>query len=567
MAARGTPYLAVEVRGTLPQRLLASCAAQAAAATWGRRLLLVWPDDDELATSFDELFAAPSPHALPRIRTADLALFPPRFWANLSNDHHAPAASASAAAAAPPFAALAAWHQGDDAPSGAAPPPGVYCRSGGGGLATPPLPQLASTAHMRQCLASLEPHAEVSALVTRHRAAAAAAAAVSFCERPAGAVADPMVGEPVVGEPVVIDPAAPAAAAAAAPVTAATVADGEDLAGGGAGSGGANVSFRVVCVACEAEGFVRAVGALRRLHPGRPCLLSGSHPARLPYLRARLRAVGTFSEAGGGGEGGSETGGGGDGSEGSEAGGEGDEGGEGGEGGAAMREVSPLRQESARRRCLARSAQRAPRCARLALAELLLLSLASPLLTSVGCAHSAVLTLLAPPDTPRYTGCTAVGAEGGPASPEEHAAFATVFHPLTTADAPPPAAPSPSIAAQAASTEGALTTALAFEASGLAARGSQVVVEHSPEVDALLPAEQRNATLLYVVPRKYTVLAFASRVGAQLAPTQPPPAVLVRTEYGGTVDLPAEMLVSEAMRRHAGAAERLSVRVTWRWAG
>ena len=41
--------------------------------------------------------------------------------------------------------------------------------------------------------------------------------------------------------------------------------------------------------------------------------------------------------------------------------------------------------------------------------------------------------------------------------------------------------------------------------------------------------------------------------------------VLVRTEFGGTVDLPAEMLVSEAVRRHAGAAERLSVRVTWRW--
>ena len=41
--------------------------------------------------------------------------------------------------------------------------------------------------------------------------------------------------------------------------------------------------------------------------------------------------------------------------------------------------------------------------------------------------------------------------------------------------------------------------------------------------------------------------------------------MLVRTEFGGTVDLPAEMLVSEAVRRHAGAAERLSVRVTWRW--
>ena len=121
------------------------------------------------------------------------------------------------------------------------------------------------------------------------------------------------------------------------------------------------------------------------------------------------------------------------------------------------------------------------------------------------------------------------------------------------------------MAAQAASVEGALTTAAAFQASGLAARGAQVVVEHTPEVDALLPAETRNATLLYVVPRKYTVLAFGSRVGAQLAPTQPPPAVLVRTEFGGTVDLPAEMLVSEAVRRHAGAAERLSVRVTWRW--
>jgi hypothetical protein len=245
---------------------------------------------------------------------------------------------------------------------------------------------------------------------------------------------------------------------------------------------------------------------------------------------------------------------------------------ESGNGGAALREVSPLRQESALRRCLARSAQRAPRCARLALAELLLLSRASPLLTSVGCPHSAVLTLLAPPDTPRYTGCTAAGAEGGPASREEQASFAAVFHPLP-ADAPPPATPPPpssiavSIAAQAASAEGALTTAVAFQASGLAARGSQVVVEHTPEVDALLPAEQRNATLLYVVPRKYTVLAFASRVGAQLAPTQPPPAVLVRTEYGGTVDLPAEMLVSEALRRHAGEAERLSVRATWRWAG
>ena len=237
-----------------------------------------------------------------------------------------------------------------------------------------------------------------------------------------------------------------------------------------------------------------------------------------------------------------------------------------------MRDVSPLRQESARRRCFARSAQRAPRCARLALAELLLLSLASPLLTSVGCPHSAVLTLLAPPGTPRYTGCTAAGAEGGGlASREEQASFAAKFHPLPTG-APPPAAPPPpsssiaaSIAAQASSAEGALTTTVAFQASGLAARGSQVVVEHTPEVDALLPAEQHNATLLYVVPRKYTVLAFASRVGAQLAPTQPPPAVLVRTEYGGTVDLPAEVLVSEAMRRHAGEAERLSVRVTWRW--
>ena len=99
MASRGTPFLAVEARGTLPQRLLASCAAQAAAAAWGRRLLLVWPDDDELATSFDELFAAPSPHALPRLRTADPALFPPRFWANLSNDHHAlPVATAAATA-------------------------------------------------------------------------------------------------------------------------------------------------------------------------------------------------------------------------------------------------------------------------------------------------------------------------------------------------------------------------------------------------------------------------------------------------------------------------------------
>ena len=90
MTARGTPYLAVEVRGTLPQRLLASCAAQAAAAAWGRRLLLVWPEDAQLAASFDELFAAPSPHALPRLRAADLALFPPRFWANLSDHHHAP---------------------------------------------------------------------------------------------------------------------------------------------------------------------------------------------------------------------------------------------------------------------------------------------------------------------------------------------------------------------------------------------------------------------------------------------------------------------------------------------
>ena len=309
---------------------------------------------------------------------------------------------------------------------------------------------------------------------------------------------------------------------------------------------------------------MRAVGALRRSHPDRPCLLSGSHPARLPYLRARLRAVGAFSKGRGGGEGGGAAAG----------------GGESDEGGAAVREVSPLRQESARRRCLARSAQRTPRCARLALAELLLLSLASPLLTSVGCAHSAVLALLAPPGTRRYTGCTAAGAKGGAdggpctarASREEHAAFAAAFHPLATA-APPPAAPPPrssiaaSMAAQAASVEGALTTAAAFQASGLAARGAQVVVEHTPEVDALLPAEQRNATLLYVVPRKYTVLAFGSRVGAQLAPTQPPPAVLLRTEYGGTVDLPAEMLVSEAVRRHAGAAERLSVRVTWRLAG
>ena len=87
MAARGTPYLAVEVRGTLPERLLASCAAQTAAAAWGRRLLLVWPEDAELAASFDELFAAPSPlfflpdfshphsHTHPR-RTENLACVP-----------------------------------------------------------------------------------------------------------------------------------------------------------------------------------------------------------------------------------------------------------------------------------------------------------------------------------------------------------------------------------------------------------------------------------------------------------------------------------------------------------
>ena len=550
MAVRGTPYLAVEVRGTLPERLLASCAAQAAATAWGRRLLLVWPEDAELAASFDELFAAPSPLALPRLRTADLALFPPRFWANLSDHHHA--LPAAAAAASPPSAALAARQlRDDDGPSSAALPPGAYYRSGEGGLAAPAVAQ--GAAQMRGCLASLEPRAEVSALVSRHRAAAAAAAAVSFCEQPAGPVADPSAEEPAAVEPVLIDLAPRGAAAAAA----AAVADGEDAASGGAGSG-ANASLpRQWCAACEAEGFVRAVGALRRSHPDRPCLLSGSHPARLPYLRARLRAVGTFAKGRGGGEGGSAAGG----------------GGASDEGGAAVREVSPLRRESARRRCLARSAQRTPRCARLALAELLLLALASPLLTSVGCAHSALLALLAPPGTRRYTGCTAAGAKGGAdggpctarASREEHAAFAAAFHPLPTAAPPPPAPPPPSMAAQAASVEGALTTAAAFQASGLAARGAQLVVEHTPEVDALLPAETRNATLLYVVPRKYTVLAFGSRVGAQLAPTQPPPAVLVRTEFGGTVDLPAEMLVSEAVRRHAGAAERLSVRVTWRW--
>ena len=99
----------------------------------------------------------------------------------------------------------------------------------------------------------------------------------------------------------------------------------------------------------------------------------------------------------------------------------------------------------------------------------------------------------------------------------------------------------------------------------LSAGRVQVVVEHTPEVDALLPVEQRNATLLYIVPRKYTVLAFASRVGAQLAPTQPPPTVLVRAVNGDTPRLPAEMLVSEALRHRVGEAERLSVYVTWQW--
>ena len=338
IVARGTPYLAVEVRGTLPQRLLASCSAQAAAAAWGRRLLLVWAEDEELATSFDELFAAPSPHELPRVRTADPALFPPRFWANLSNDHHAPTAAV-------------AWHEHDHAPLGAT-PLGAYYRW----LAAHPLPQLGSAARMRQCLTSLEPRHEVSALVSRHRATAAAATAVSFCERPAGAVVDPTIGEPVVVEPVAIDLTSQGAAEVApAAATAAAVADGEDAAGGA--SNGTNASLRVWCAACEAEGFVRAVGALRRLHPGRPCLLSGSHPVRLPYLRARLRAVGTFSEAGSSGSGGDSG-----------------EGGEGGEGRAAAREVSPLREEGARRRCLARSAQRTPRCARLALVEMLVLN-------------------------------------------------------------------------------------------------------------------------------------------------------------------------------------------------
>ena len=110
-----------------------------------------------------------------------------------------------------------------------------------------------------------------------------------------------------------------------------------------------------------------------------------------------------------------------------------------------------------------------------------------------------------------------------------------------------------------------LPARLCAAASGVSCLAAQVVVRHTAEVDALLPRRQRNATLLYVVPSKFTLLAFAQRVAAQLDASRPPPSIVLDVEPAPE-PLPGQMLVSEALQlfRRGSKAERLPVRVTWR---
>ncbi len=168
----------------------------------------------------------------------------------------------------------------------------------------PPLPR--ATAEMRRCIRSLSPQRTVRALVARHRAAAAAAAALSYCETegaarvreeapPVGKAEEAAVaGQPGVwGAEVLVEEeeraeAAAVAVEANASGVAATAAEEKVAAEAEAEAEETVAAEAEWVVACEMGGFSRAVAAMAGYHPHRSLILSGRSPARLPYLRARL---------------------------------------------------------------------------------------------------------------------------------------------------------------------------------------------------------------------------------------------------------------------------------------
>ena len=168
-------------------------------------------------------------------------------------------------------------------------------------------------------------------------------------------------------------------------------------------------------------------GCAATLHPGRPCC-SRAVPFRLPTCEPGC-GPSAPSPARGGGAGGSAAGG----------------GGAGDEGGAAVPSLA-----AAGRRAAALPRALGPAhasCARLALAELLLLALASPLLPP-SAAHPAVLaarTARHPPLHGLHRRGAKGGADGGPAP---HASHRSASPPPSTRSPPPrrhPAPPPPSM--------------------------------------------------------------------------------------------------------------------------
>lgn len=104
----------------------------------------------------------------------------------------------------------------------------------------------------------------------------------------------------------------------------------------------------------------------------------------------------------------------------------------------------------------------------------------------------------------------------------------------------------------------------AFRKSGLARKGVQVVVQHSPQVDRLLPEPMRGVTLLFVVPRANSVRSLGRSVQARLRGASSTPRLTAQP--AGDV-LPDTMSVGEAHRRYAAGGARMQVSVSFAAAG
>ena len=108
-----------------------------------------------------------------------------------------------------------------------------------------------------------------------------------------------------------------------------------------------------------------------------------------------------------------------------------------------------------------------------------------------------------------------------------------------------------------ASDERQLMTQDTFRKLGLARRGVQIVVQHSPQIDQLLPEAMRQVTMLFVVPPRNTVRSFAQSIQTKLsAPTLPQ----ITAQPAGDI-LPETMSVGDAHRRYSSGSARMQVSI------